>query len=271
MVGSYELGTTPLGAASASAGAPPPAPSSIAVVAAHYKRMESSMCRLLRQSTAFTFRLGPFPDSTDGVTPETGLTISQADIQISKNGGAFAQTSAASPVTTHDSEGWYQCPLTATDTNTLGSLTVRVVKAGALSSWEHFLVVPANVFDSLVAGSDTLDVQVTGMGTAVLTAAALAADAAEEIRDKVAERTTLRGTVGAASTTTSIVTSAMTPATSVADQLKGRIVLFDHNTTTAALRGQATDITASSASATPVLTVTALTNAPASGDTFTIV
>jgi len=90
-------------------------------------------------------------------------------------------------------------------------------------------------------------------------------------RDKVTERTTLRGTVSTSSTTTSITTSAMTPATSVADQLKGRIVVFDHNTTTAALRGQATDITASSASATPTLTVTALTNAPASGDTFTIV
>jgi hypothetical protein len=90
-------------------------------------------------------------------------------------------------------------------------------------------------------------------------------------RDKVTELTTLRGTVSTSSTTTSITTSAMTPATSVADQLKGRIVVFDRNTTTAALRGQATDITASSASATPTLTVTALTNAPASGDTFTIV
>ena len=63
----------------------------------------------------------------------------------------------------------------------------------------------------------------------------------------------------------------MSPATSVADQVKGRIVIFDYDTTTAALRGQATDITASSASATPTLTVTALTTAPVSGDTFTIV
>ena len=48
-------------------------------------------------------------------------------------------------------------------------------------------------------------------------------------------------------------------------------MIFDYDTTTAALRGQATDITASSASATPTLTVTALTTAPVSGDTFTIV
>ena len=54
--------------------------------------------RLLRQSTAFTFRAGPFLDATDGVTAETALSIAQADIQISKAGGAFAQTSA-SPTT----------------------------------------------------------------------------------------------------------------------------------------------------------------------------
>ena len=71
-------------------------------------------------------------------------------------------------------------------------------------------------------------------------------------------------------TTTSVVSSSCKPAGSVADQFKGRIIIFDNNTTTAALRGQATDITASSASATPTFTVTPLTNAPVSGDTFTI-
>jgi len=78
------------------------------------------------------------------------------------------------------------------------------------------------------------------------------------------------GTCDVGGTTTSIVVSSITPATSVADQLKGRIVTFDKNTTTAALRGQATDVTASTASATPTLTVTALTTAAASTDTFTI-
>lgn len=76
------------------------------------------------------------------------------------------------------------------------------------------------------------------------------------------------GTCTTGSTTTSIATSSLSPAASVADQFKGRIVIFDDATTTAALRGQATDITASSSGG--VLTVTALTTAPASGDTFTI-
>jgi hypothetical protein len=114
---------------------------------------------------------------------------------------------------------------------------------------------------ALVGGRIDATVDGTGMEAGAVTA----------IRDGIILRTTLRGTASGTPTTTSIPTSAMSPATSVADQLKGRIVIFDHDTTTAALRGQATDITASSASATPTLTVTALTTAPASGDTFTVV
>jgi hypothetical protein len=78
------------------------------------------------------------------------------------------------------------------------------------------------------------------------------------------------GTVGSASSTTSIVTSALTPAGAATDQFKGRIITFDQATTTVALRGQSTDITASTNSATPTFTVTALTTAPVSGDTFSI-
>lgn len=76
------------------------------------------------------------------------------------------------------------------------------------------------------------------------------------------------GTVGSGSATTSVVTSGLTPAASVADQFKGRILTFAQDTTTAALRGQSTDITASTSGG--VLTVTALTTAPSSGDTFSI-
>jgi len=76
------------------------------------------------------------------------------------------------------------------------------------------------------------------------------------------------GTCDTGSSTTSIVTSSLSPAASATDQFKGRIVTFDDATTTAALRGQSTDITASTSGG--VLTVTALTTGPASGDTFTI-
>lgn len=126
----------------------------------------------------------------------------------------------------------------------------------------------------LVDTGTTLD----GRIPAALTAAgnmksdALAISGSTEAADRL-ERSALAivtFTVGSGSSTTSIVTSACSPAPSSADQLKGRIVIFDKDTTTAALRGQATDITASSNSATPTLTVTALTGTPASGDTGTI-
>ncbi len=91
-------------------------------------------------------------------------------------------------------------------------------------------------------------------------------DAADRLQ-KVAQGNVF-GTCDAGSSTTSIVTSALSPAAAVIDQYKGRILTFKNDTTTANLRGQSTDITASTALG--VLTVTALTTAPASGDVFTI-
>lgn len=85
-----------------------------------------------------------------------------------------------------------------------------------------------------------------------------------------ADNTVVRGTVTTGASTTSIPTSAFSPSGAAADQFKGRILVFDTDTATATLRGQATDITASSNSATPTLTVTALTHAPSSGDTFSV-
>jgi len=115
---------------------------------------------LLKQSTAATIKLGPFVDSTDGVTPETALTISQADIRLSKNGGAFAQSNNVAGAT-HDENGWYGVPLDTTDTATLGRLQVAVYESGALPCFAEFMVVPANVYDSLIAGSDVLTADVT--------------------------------------------------------------------------------------------------------------
>lgn len=84
--------------------------------------------------------------------------------------------------------------------------------------------------------------------------------------------TVIRGVVGPTSPTTSSFTpSSVSPAGSVANQWVGRIIVFDNNTITAALRGQVTDITSSTAAALPLLLFTPLTNAPVSGDTFVIV
>src|SRR3990172_3379247 len=113
----------------------------------------------LKQSTAVTVKMGPFLDSTDGNTQETLLTISQADIRLSKNGGAYAQTNNVAGAT-HDEKGNYGVPLDVTDTNTLGTLRVHIHETGALAVWQDFMVVTANVWDSLF-GADAIQVDLT--------------------------------------------------------------------------------------------------------------
>jgi hypothetical protein len=84
--------------------------------------------------------------------------------------------------------------------------------------------------------------------------------------------TMIRGIVGTTNlTTTSLKCSTVNVAPSIVNQWVGRIIIFDNDTTTASLRGQATDITAMTADALPILTFTALTTPPASGDKFSIV
>lgn len=123
---------------------------------------------LLKQSTAVTKVIGRFVDSTDGVTPETALTISQADVRLSKNGGAFAQKSDTGSCT-HMEAGFYACSLNSTDTGTLGILTLAVNESGAAPVQHEYMVVPANVYDSLVGGSDYLQADVANWNNAALT------------------------------------------------------------------------------------------------------
>ena len=122
----------------------------------------------LKQSTAVTLKIGPALDDTDGKTAETGLTIAQADVRLSKNGGNIAQKNEATSCT-HDELGIYGCPIDATDTATLGRLQLWVHESGALPFWHEYMVVSANVYDSLYS-TDKLQVDVTQLlGTAWLT------------------------------------------------------------------------------------------------------
>lgn len=131
----------------------------------------------LKQSTASQeVPLGPFLDDTDGKTAETALTIANTDIKVWKN-GATTLANKNSGGATHISGGIYYAVLDATDTNTLGPLVIFVQVAGALPVRVECEVLAANVFDSLVGGGDTLDVQVTGIGSGVITATAIASNA----------------------------------------------------------------------------------------------
>lgn len=116
----------------------------------------------LKQSTAVTLKIGPFIDDTDGKTAETGLTIAQADVRLSKNGGNIAQKTEATTCT-HDELGIYGCLIDATDTAALGRLQLWVHESGALPVWHEFLVVIANVYDSLCS-TDILQADLTQIG-----------------------------------------------------------------------------------------------------------
>jgi hypothetical protein len=112
----------------------------------------------LKQSTASQeVMLGPFVDSTDGFTPENALTIANTDIKVFKAGATSTvnkNSGGATYVTS--SNGLYSAVLDATDTNTLGSGSLYVYVAGALPFKQDFTVFPANVFDSLILGTDVL-------------------------------------------------------------------------------------------------------------------
>jgi hypothetical protein len=131
--------------------------------------------QLLKQSIAINIPLGPFLDSGDGNTERTDLTINQADVLLSKNGGAMASKNEVS-VSAHDRNGNYICALDTTDTNTLGRLRVYCHVAGALAVLQDFLVVPPNVWDSLVGGTANLAVDTTLIE---------GADATDQIADAV--------------------------------------------------------------------------------------
>lgn len=132
---------------------------------------------ILRQSTAVDVLIGPFVDLTNGYTSEAGESPS---VKLSKNGQALA---AKSDVTTpvHDADGYYNCELDATDTNTVGTLVLTVAaSANALPVRHEFQIVEEATYDFLYAAGATpiadINVEVdTGISDASLaTAAALA-------------------------------------------------------------------------------------------------
>lgn len=128
--------------------------------------------RFLKQATSVDVPIGPFLDETDGKTAETALTITQPDIRLKKNGGAWAQKAAAQTLS-HEEAGWYEVTLDATDTDTVGHLIVAVHESGALPVWIEFTVLETAVYDALFADAApgylqpttagrTLDVTATG-------------------------------------------------------------------------------------------------------------
>jgi hypothetical protein len=109
----------------------------------------------LRQNTSSQVRtIGPFVDDTDFKTLRSALTIANTDIKLKKNGAASANKNSGG-ATADGTNGWYQVTWDATDTATVGELSVSVKVAGALVYFGTYVVLEEAVYDSMFAASAT--------------------------------------------------------------------------------------------------------------------
>lgn len=130
----------------------------------------------LKADTAVDVIVGPALDKTDGVTPETALTVASIDFDMYKGSTLQTRTLVASGATgtqrnfVHSAKGMWTISLTTADVDTEGILRLYFEYAAEmLPFWEDFTVVNANVYDSLFAAATTdylqVDtIQVTGTG-----------------------------------------------------------------------------------------------------------
>ena len=218
---------------------------------------------VLKQSTATTLLIGPIVDSADA-SAETGQTIAQADVLVWKEGGTTLGAKNEATSCTHRSNGLYTCPVDATDTNTLGVLTVNVAKSGTLVWRGDYLVVPAVQYNSLIAGSDYL--QVDAYQIAGVTAAATAQAAVAGVCQTGAVYND--GGTYAPTNSGALVFYSDTITEATADHYNGRVVIF----TSGALQYQALAITDYEKVASyGKFTCSVATETPANGVTFVVV
>lgn len=236
------------------------------------------MTRFLKQSTQVKVKLGQFVDATDGVTPETGITLGAADQAelLKHDSGTTVDVSGNTWAGITGDGGSYNLTLTTSNTDTVGNLAITVADASVCRPiTEHFTVIPAQVWNSLIGGTDLIDANASQIdGNA---ASGLLTDATHLKVDiqAVNGNTTAADNLGAAAlgivpgtvstgSSVTVVTTGLTETTN--DHYNGRTIVF----TSGNLAGQAATITDYSGSNNQ-LTVSQLTEAPANGDTFTIV
>lgn len=129
--------------------------------------------RFLRTNTACRITVGPFFDKTDGVTPETALTVTSCKLTfIVDDGNVPTLVIDAAPTAsggnndmvhvTGDDAGFYDLELTAANTNYLGRAMLAITDAATHCPIFHeFMILPAVVYDAMVLGTDNLQVDLT--------------------------------------------------------------------------------------------------------------
>lgn len=122
--------------------------------------------RYLRQSTQQTVVLGPLSSNVDYVySPSTVLyNATGIDVDIYKGGTrsdvTLSGTPAADGYFVHEANGYHSLILSTSHTDTVGRLKVTFNATGILPFAADFTVLPAVVYDAIIAGTDNLDVNV---------------------------------------------------------------------------------------------------------------
>lgn len=130
----------------------------------------------LKADTITEITIGPAVAVGDGFTPVTTLTIAGADeahLMKHNNTTAVALAGTLAVFSTPAVDGYYTLDLSATETDTEGRLVIVINDDSLILPIRHeFMIVNANVFDSMfaVVGTDQLQVDVVEqVGTTVPT------------------------------------------------------------------------------------------------------
>ena len=137
--------------------------------------------RYLKTNTATTITVGPFLDKTDGITPETAITVTGVHITFVVDNAGTPTLSIDADATasggnndmvhvTNDDAGYYTLELTAAQTNYLGGALLSLNVVGtACPVFHEFTILPANIYDSMIAGTDLFDVSTTQFNGSAVT------------------------------------------------------------------------------------------------------
>lgn len=112
--------------------------------------------QVLRQSTSVVVRIGVAVAVGDGFTPVTTLALSTADEAelLKAAGAATVDISGATFAAITGADGWYDLTLSATDTNTVGTLDVVVNDDSLiLPIFARFQVIEEAAYDAIYAAS----------------------------------------------------------------------------------------------------------------------
>lgn len=129
-------------------------------------------------------------DSADFYAPKTGLTFTAAEIRISKNGAAEANSTGT---VTEVAGGVYYYEATAAELDTVGFISVRPVKTDVYGAPSVAQVIALNLYDSSGGGLTYLDATVSSrLPTATYEGADAILDKANGVETGITLRQALR-------------------------------------------------------------------------------